>query len=91
MRSSLNDAFEAVQWEKIHAYMLLTNWTWSGKGRGVPSIEDMKLTVQSLMSEVWRSDLPCTSASTGGFAVNKWTWPRGSTEYEITFDIALRA
>lgn len=88
MRSTLEDAYEAVNWEKIHAYMLLSNWTWADYG-GVPDVHDLQVTVSSLMEEVRRSPRANTGASTGGFAVNKWTFDSG-TRYEVVFNIALR-
>lgn len=88
MRSSLQDAYDAVDWEGIHAYMVLTNWKWVDHD-GVPGVYDLQVTVSSLMEEVRRSVRENTGASTGGFAVNKWTFDSG-TYYEIVFDIAKK-
>ena len=68
IKSQKNTFFK---WEKIHAYMLLSNWTWADV-EGVPDVHDLQVKVSSLMEKVRNSSLENTSMCGGGFFVNKW-------------------
>ncbi len=82
----IEDAFTYVDFVKIHAYMTLVDWQW---GSLVPSIEELKITVRTLMDMVMASKLDNTFASTGGFTVTKFTFDYDNgSDFEIIFDIA---
>ena len=85
MYRTLDEAYDEVNWKRIHAYMTLVGWKWDGE---VPAdIHELQVTVSNLMHEINRSKRDNTSSSTGGFSINKWTFDSG-VYYEITFDIS---
>ena len=86
MRRTLEDAFEAVNWQNIHAYMVINDWKYAHVGQ-VPTVDHLQATVMDLSKEIRRSTRDNTSISTGGFVVSKWTFDTG-VYYEVVFNIA---
>jgi hypothetical protein len=65
----VNSIIERFDFEKVHAYMKLTDWKWNGK---LPTIQDLKNTATSLLymaqAEISK-DKKTYSGGTGGFNV----------------------
>ena len=55
-----------INWGKIHKTMLLLNWQYTSC-KSVPSIKELKKTVNRLIERIYIGD--CYSCSTGGFTV----------------------
>jgi hypothetical protein len=73
---------ERFDFEKVHAYMKLTNWKWIDE---VPSVNKLRTTAERLLYDVVISDTPTTTSGTGGFTASKFTWG-----IELTFSIEVR-
>lgn len=69
-----------MNYEKIHAYMVLTNWTWGAKG--IPSVEQLKECVEKLKADCPR---PGNSCETGGFLVRRMKDETGLQTFEVCF------
>jgi septin family protein len=67
----LNNIMERFDFEKVHAYMKLTNWKWIDE---VPSVNKLRTTAEKLPYDVIVSDSPTTTSGTGGFTASKFTW-----------------
>ena len=67
----LNLIMERFDFEKVHAYMKLTNWKWIDE---VPSVNKLRTTAERLLYDVIASDTPTTTSGTGGFTAYKFTW-----------------
>jgi anion-transporting ArsA/GET3 family ATPase len=67
----LNNIMERFDFEKVHAYMKLTNWKWIDE---VPSVNKLRTTAEKLLYDVIVSDSPTTTSGTGGFTASKFTW-----------------
>jgi hypothetical protein len=78
----LNNIMERFDFEKVHAYMKLTNWKWIDE---VPSVNKLRTTAEKLLYDVIVSDSPTTTSGTGGFKASKFTWG-----IELAFSIEVR-
>ena len=78
----LNNIMERFDFEKVHAYMKLTNWKWIDE---VPSVNKLRTTAEKLLYDVIVSDSPTTTSGTGGFTASKFTWG-----IELAFSIEVR-
>lgn len=78
----LNHIMERFDFEKVHAYMKLTNWKWIDE---VPSVNKLKTTAERLLYDVVISDTPTTTSGTGGFTASKFTWG-----IQLAFSIEVR-
>lgn len=67
----LNLIMERFDFEKVHAYMKLTNWKWIDE---VPSVNKLRTTAERLLYDVIASDDSTTTSGTGGFTASKFTW-----------------
>ena len=68
-----------IEYERIQAYMLLTNWKW---GNEVPSIEKMKEKVSGLKESCKEGSI---SSASGGFKVSKYIDSHGDCVYTTEF------
>jgi len=68
-----------IDYEQIHAYMLLTNWKW---GEEVPSIDKMKEKVAMLRESC---EGKTVSSASGGFKVSKHRDDMGELFYTTEF------
>lgn len=70
MSININYIIEKFNFEKVHAYMVLTNWRYRGNDKP-PSIEELKDTAYYVLSrclvEVYKDENKCHFCSTGGF------------------------
>jgi hypothetical protein len=57
--------------EKVHAYMKLTDWKWIGE---IPSVNKLRFTAETLIYNVVNSKDETTTSGTGGFTASKFTW-----------------
>ena len=78
----LNLIMERFDFEKVHAYMKLTNWKWIDE---VPSVNKLRTTAERLLYDVIASDDSTTTSGTGGFAASKFTWG-----IQLAFSIEVR-
>lgn len=78
----LNHIMERFDFEKVHAYMKLTNWKWIDE---VPSVNKLRTTAERLLYDVVISDTPTTTSGTGGFTASKFTWG-----IQLTFSIEVK-
>jgi anion-transporting ArsA/GET3 family ATPase len=78
----LNNIMERFDFEKVHAYMKLTNWKWIDE---VPSVNKLRTTAEKLLYDVIVSDSPTTTSGTGGFTASKFTWG-----IELAFSIEVK-
>lgn len=78
---AFNRAMESFDFERVHAFMLFTNKEWSDGE--VPSVDRLKDFVRGLfINHVLPSERENSRATSGMFAVQKWTWDSGM-EIEI--------
>lgn len=91
---SIYDKAERVlkefNYEKVHAYMLLTNWGWRGKG--TPTIEEIKQTASLNMYQAIKTfrgkgedNQESTMTGTGGFYAYIFNWG-GKAHIKMTFE-----
>ena len=69
------EIIERFDFEKVHAYMQLTDWKWctSNGDMEVPSIEELKSTAEGLLNKlVWEDKNKFVA--TGGFHAYKFDW-----------------
>lgn len=81
LREAFDRAAKRVNFEKIHSFMVSSNWKW---GSSVPNIDDLKEMLEDLFLSVFHSPRENTRVSCGGFSVMKWTWVDG-VEIQIVF------
>lgn len=62
---------ERFDFEKVHAYMKLTDWKWIDE---VPSVNKLRTTAERLVYDVINSKNETTTSGTGGFTASKFTW-----------------
>lgn len=74
---------DRLNFQKIHAYMVLVDWTYYFD-RQTPSIERLREAAGELLDIVMKSNDANASCSSGGFQANKWTW-ENKIVYEILF------
>ncbi len=60
------EVFKVIDFEKIHNHMSNVKWIWATSGRSVPTIQEIKDTLEKLIYEVIDRK---TTISTGGFIV----------------------
>lgn len=72
--------------DKVHAHMVATGWTWHVAGRchnAIPAIEDLRMTARTLLTQaIWHGD-SAINVGTGGFMVYKLPWG-----LSLTFQLA---
>lgn len=78
----LNLIMERFDFEKVHAYMKLTNWKWIDE---VPSVNMLRTTAERLLYNVIVSDDMVATSGTGGFIASKFTWG-----IELAFSIEVK-
>jgi hypothetical protein len=84
---TIETVIEKFPFEKVHQYMVATDWKWLIPTRltmGVPTIEELKDTARELLQEAQNSKRPYSSCSTGGLVADKFTWD-GIIELRLSF------
>lgn len=79
-----------INYAKIHAYMVLTNWKWYiGDKMKTPSKQELRTNVFDLFDSLMEKFEynKCHSAKGGGFHINYWFWDENNIEIEILFAI----
>ena len=61
-----DEIFETIDFEKIHNHMVNVGWVWGGFSGSVPTIDELKKTLEKLIYEAIDNK---TTISTGGFKV----------------------
>ena len=61
-----DEIFETIDFEKIHNHMVNVGWCWGGFSGSVPTIDELKKTLEKLIYEAIDNK---TTISTGGFKV----------------------
>lgn len=82
MEKTIKQIMDLIDWEKIHAYMKLTDWTWNMPGEEefrVPTIEELKATGLKQLKYCADSLKDFDRYSSGGLEARKDTW--GTTVY----------
>ena len=64
---------ENFDFEKVHAYMTLTNWTWRGNEKP-PTIQELESTATTLMYKIDEDPKETSVQGTGGFYAYKFPW-----------------
>lgn len=75
--NDLNRVMDGFDFEKVHAYMVLTKWTWWNQSKNdyyQPSLEALRIQAETLLWKVMESETPATSIGTGGFMAYKFPW-----------------
>jgi len=83
--NTLAEIIDRFDFEKVHAYMVLTKWHWLGSSEA-PSIEELKETVCQLFYSLQNCYRDNNKCSTGGFVLSYFTWDSG-VEYNLTFSL----
>jgi hypothetical protein len=70
--STIENIINAMDFEKIHAYMKLTNWQWSGRnGLYIPTVEQLKDCAENnlwlVLNNGRNNNYTPTSCGNGGF------------------------
>jgi len=78
---------ERFDFERVHAYMVLTGWKWLDNA---PTIEDIKCSAASLLYSVidWQDRNPKNEGvcnGTGGFYAYRFKWD-GRNHFKLTFE-----
>jgi hypothetical protein len=81
---AIDEVMESFNFEKVHAFMTLTKWSW--RDEGVPDINKLKSTARYLLEGVMNSSLLSSSSATGGFIATKFNYGGNDSEsYTLTF------
>jgi hypothetical protein len=75
--NDLNRVMDGFDFEKVHAYMVLTNWVWhrSGANESVtPTIEKLRIIAEQILWWAIEDNAPAAAKGTGGFMAYKFPW-----------------
>jgi hypothetical protein len=73
----LNRVMDGFDFEKVHAYMVLTNWKWVGRADAemkTPTIEKLRIIGENLLWMCIEDNAPAAAKGTGGFMAYKFPW-----------------
>lgn len=70
------------QWQKVHAAMNATQWTW-GKN-GVPTVQQLQRVARELFDDLYVS-AEATGMGKGGFLVERYLDESGRLHYRLSF------
>jgi|APGre2960657505_1045072.scaffolds.fasta_scaffold248107_2 hypothetical protein len=75
MEDKIKGILEGFDFQKVHDYMVLTNWTWANPyGISIPSVQELKSTAAILLRSVASDEKEYSSTATGGFVAHKFPW-----------------
>lgn len=73
--SKIETLLERFDFQKVHDYMLLTNWTWVNTyGQSVPTVDELRSTAIRLLRCVADDEKEYSSTGTGGLVAHKFPW-----------------
>lgn len=76
LHSQIETLLERFDFQKVHGYMILTNWTWvNSYGQSVPTVDELRSTAIRLLRSVAEDTKDYSSTGTGGLVAHKF--PRG--------------
>ena len=84
MEYAVDDILEKFDFEKVHAYMVLTGWEW-GTPMHIPSVSELKHTARRLVTELMESP-NSRFVSCGGFTVEYHDYDE-EPEITLSFEI----
>lgn len=66
---------ERFDFQKVHDYMILTNWVWVNQyGQAVPTVDELRSTAIRLLRCVADDSKEYSSTGTGGLVAHKFPW-----------------
>jgi hypothetical protein len=90
------DIIDKFDFQRVHAYMTLTNWVWLVNDLGtlhrrVPTVNDLKDSARSLLSEIMdpKCDVESLVQPAGGFRVKKHVYGNGDVMLGLSFEICV--
>jgi hypothetical protein len=88
-QDAIQDCLDRFNFEKVHAYMVLTGWTYAGIG--TPTLEDVKDQARAVLSQACRSSIQRypghSRVSTGGFEARVDSWENSQPRLTLMFSI----